>query len=1252
MTNLTCFWHPRKGYFDYELETPCPECGREMSYPLDNLPRWGGGQQFDVVEGIDRGYYSATYVAKDTRLGNDVCLKIVPKSIYELHEKSFEDECRAHNQVAKGTNHLVAIRNLFDADVVFGDASDAMPCHIAVLDYVKGTSLKTFLHGTEPVAAITTAQIAIDLMRLLGELEKRSMFHNDLHAGNILLQEVAADDARQGAADPYIRAIAVDLGSMRDGSRSAESTVIADSHQVVRHLLDLARRLTPDPADASDTDFRLAVVLHDIANMLRPDNVNQRQPNWADLEAQIMNAFTVATSPWKRPLEGLGRFADAFNAQTMRAWFVPRLLVDPDGEWQKRLESPGPLVVTGMRGCGKTMLLRSLQFHARASSVAGDTTDAQEAAAKLATDTYVGLYVSCNRLLDGLGTPDELHQPYTRLFLSYAREALQALRHLEELVGRGNLNPASPRPVVEIVRSLIAGTGLRGDESPVTVERRIHQMLLSLENRESIHVLNAHPTVAMPRLAEAIVACSPLWNDRRVLFLLDDVSTRQLNEKAIRELVSTLMFASETCAFKLTTEAQTLELVLKSPGLVERAQVGRDYDAFDLAAQIHEKLRDRNGRAGREFVSEVLRKRAKHLRDHPLATPDEVLGDRPLISTARQIVTSSGTSAERKSVYWGMSALASICVGDIGDVISIYELILAKGGAALQSFPIQPKHQTSAFQEFCARRLYHLNRRGGWLKKMADGFAEAAHDLLMDSGTHDPEPDGNPRLRDYAAVYVRVTTGDVDQQLLRLRELMDAGVFVLTGGPDSPRTKTRDGDPGAQFILTYRKLLGLTKFIGLSQRDRFELSGEDLATWLEDPAQCATILKRNQNTAVVHDDPLEAPDHATRHVLGEDPDGVHQPLAADGLVETNDGGAEVALDGAVYQDALFLSAPTDSHTSDAVASPLRAISMPTLTTLTEADLADLAISTVITALGFEERTHASLKRLLAVTDPNDVHLVEYDLGNDWSNRIAELASSSSARVTTGRGDALERNIPGAARGDDDRIAVVDVTGLSKPLIFWAVRNLLIRDRVVLVAHTGAALYYPLDADVERRLAAAPAEDDYARLESCADILTGEQHEYRFRRLLPDDVDQGRRKAVLASSSAKHERLYRLLDERESDHVEILVPPPGAARAELARLAGRVAAKDAHSCHLSEIGANDTAAAIDVISSLYESLALRGNFAFEVGLTGSKSHAVALAAASTQLKFHQAWYVEPLSFDHERFTRGVGETVYSRISLDD
>ena len=48
-----------------------------------------------------------------------------------------------------------------------------------------------------------------------------------------------------------------------------------------------------------------------------------------------------------------------------------------------------------------------------------------------------------------------------------------------------------------------------------------------------------------------------------------------------------------------------------------------------------------------------------------------------------------------------------------------------------------------------------------------------------------------------------------------------------------------------QFKLTYRKIYGLVNFIGLAERDRFELSGQDLEEWLAEPSKGKEILLRN-----------------------------------------------------------------------------------------------------------------------------------------------------------------------------------------------------------------------------------------------------------------------------------------------------------------------------------------------------------------------------------------------------------------------
>lgn len=1189
-----------------------------MGYPLEHLPV-SGPRDFQVLEAIDRGYYSATYVAKQGVLGQKVCLKIIPRSLYELRGKDFIRECQQHLAVAEGTQHLVMIRDAFDADVLFDGEAEPLPCHVAVLDYVEGRSLRTVLEQTT-LSATATAQIAVDLLRLLQELENKQVFHNDLHSGNVLIQTLPPELERGDSIDPFIRAVAVDLGSVLDNSRSDEKAQIADSHQVTAHLMSLALQVMPDPITAPDLEFRLALALNDIASLLRPENVAQRSPHYADLIASIRSAFVAAASPWKKPAEGLIRFGDSFNAQTMRPWFVPRLLVDPGGDWQRRIESSGPLIITGMRGCGKTMLLRALQFHARAS-LAGDDPGrtASEVVEALRADGYLGLYVSCNRLLDGLGKPEgPLHEPNTRLFLCYAREALQALRHLSELAGRDAINPVSPRPIAALVTSLISGSTVDQGDNTHVLERKILDMLRSLESGHTTYRLTAHPATAMPNLAAAITACAPLWSGSQVFFLLDDVSTRHLNEESIRRLLSSLMFVNESCAFKITTEAQTLELVLKSPGLVETARIGRDYDTFDLASAIYTKLRDHQGRAGRDFIAEVLQQRANLTSSHPSWSPSAIMGDRTLVNISRGIAASTESSPDRKNVYSGMSALAAVCVGDIGDVISIYELILQKAGR-IKNVPVAPRHQSGAFLEFCSRRLYQLSRRKGRLKHFADGFAKAAHALLIQSARLDEQ-----RLRDYASVYVRVTTGDTDAQLQQLRELMDAGVFVLTNGPDAPRTKARDSDPVAQYTLTYRKLLGLASAIGLSQRDRFELSGDSLVEWLNHPEGSAELLMRNL-----------ASEQAESAEEADESNGGLQDHQV-GLLAS--AGREKALPVPTLFDDLVDEESTPNELSveqkDRPAL-LSAIPFPSIQEVSFQELESLKPHTLVTARGFEERTLVSTQRLLDTFTPDQTLVVTYPL-EGWGPKVFDLLSTSGTHITSIGSDEAFRLLPAPREG----LGLVDTTGLSKAWIYRAIREFLNRDGRALVLYTEADHYYPLNEDVAARLAAAE-DDDYSRLQACHEILTGEQRPYHFVGLHPGDVDDGRRRVLLASGAAKHERLFSLLEERDYDHVEILVPSGDTPRSQLARLAARVAARDFHSCRMHRIAGGSPNEVLDAAKDSFEEFYALANSNFEVGLTGSKLDAVAFAAASTALKFSQVWYVKPDGYDIDRFTAGVG-----------
>ena len=792
MSKFCCFCCPTEDYSEKSLDDHCPTCKRKYGFPLFDYP--AAVQDYRVVEPLGRGFYAATYVAERGALNAKSVLKISPKNFFEFFpEKNFENECQIHAKVAEGTEHIVGIRDMFDTDVTFG--TTVIPCHVAELEYVSGKLLEDYLRLETQLSATAVAQIATDLFKIRDELQKKGVNHNDFHAENIIIESLGPDSRRAGAIDDSIRAVAIDLGSISDASKSdSEKSRFGDLHWIAAHLDSLVGKLLRDPDNISDLDNRLASALQLIVQSISSNVENQRTPSPADFIGQIEEAYYRVTQhwrPWVEPLR-LKAFSAAYNAQTLQAWHVPQLLVDPDGQWLNGISAPGPQVITGMRGCGKTILLRSLQFHARGAQRGTETNG--QILERLKGDDFVGLFVSAQRLLDRLGDKVGPKQdPFARLFVAYGLEAVRATHHLRSIDQAAVSKLAYKHLAEAIAGYLRISDVLASTTSGYDLEFRLNHLLILLSRGEQDYSLTAHPNTAFPFLAEALRLCSPIWQTAQVLFLLDDVSTRYLNQPSIEELLSSLMFQSPLCAFKLTSEAQTIELGLKSPGEFHPARVGRDLSIFDLGAEVYQKIKKVGKGNGRVFVEEILKQRAKHFAAHPAEAPGVLLGDVPLETIAVAIGESPSNSRQRKKIYWGITALARMCVGDIGDVISLYEQILKK--ATGQAFPIAEEIQSECFQDFCARRLYDLNRRGGFLKDVAKSFAEASHELLMKSYKGPLAKNGKRRIRQYSSLYVRITTGNFEKQTERLRELIDAGVFVFAGGSTVPRTKTRDSNP-------------------------------------------------------------------------------------------------------------------------------------------------------------------------------------------------------------------------------------------------------------------------------------------------------------------------------------------------------------------------------------------------------------------------------------------------------------------------
>jgi serine/threonine protein kinase len=317
MAKLCCFLCPTRDYAEKNLEDQCPKCGNPYGFPLTSAPEFIN--DYRVLRPLSRGFYAATYVAERSgMLKRRVVLKVVSKQVYEFFGKDFEQECRDHARIADGSEHVVQIdEGHKDVEVTFGGIK--LRAHVAVLRFVDGEAFGELLKQPDRLGAKSVAQIGIDLFRMLEELKGKVAFHNDLHGANIMIEKVVN---RPEAIDATIRAVAIDLGSASDASKSdAEQRRLGDIHWVASHLLAMVDHLLRDSDKTSDLDYRLASALEEIAHRLTPSATNYRLPGMAELLEEIRGAYQHVSAPWSEPFK-LRKFNDSYNAQTLAASLI------------------------------------------------------------------------------------------------------------------------------------------------------------------------------------------------------------------------------------------------------------------------------------------------------------------------------------------------------------------------------------------------------------------------------------------------------------------------------------------------------------------------------------------------------------------------------------------------------------------------------------------------------------------------------------------------------------------------------------------------------------------------------------------------------------------------------------------------------------------------------------------------------------------------------------------------------------------
>src|SRR5690606_9961112 len=143
--------------------------------------------------------------------------------------------------------------------------------------------------------------------------------------------------------------------------------------------------------------------------------------------------------------------------------------------------------------------------------------------------------------------------------------------------------------------------------------------------------------------------------------------------------------------------------------------------------------------------------------------------------------------------------------------------------------------------------------------------------------------------------------------------------------------------------------------------------------------------------------------------------------------------------------------------------------------------------------------------------------------------------------------------------------------------------------------------------------------------------------YQMINLLPHYTNISDPRVLFSFASAKHERLYNLLDTREYEKINIVVPDGKSPRAELASIAADFALRKYNNATIHKIGEQDIIRTLEQLVKDYYTYFIVNNFPFEIALTGSKYQTVAAAIFCSAFKVSQCWYVKPKKWDVEKFS---------------
>ena len=633
----------------------------------------------------------------------------------------------------------VAALNLLESVVHFHDlgtdqirtGEKTRVCQYTVWDYIApGENLKTYLRRVGTVPASFIVAVVKRVLHVLDACQDKGIVrHGDLHAGNILVGDSSAS-TRDDNLEKRVPIFVSDFGY---GATEGEKTPKDDFNGLAIIINLLLQHFNYATASASDRQL-IRDVQSDLGKLLKERRASERQ-----LPINLLRVLTeiCRNARAHHTRESGSNGTTAANAGvapggTKLGQFQVSEMIGERWDWWKKLFVPSvparskimdlniPTVVTGPRGCGKTMLFRRLSERLVVECGPVDDATARD---------LVAFFVNANDFADAFSRfPESPTARQEQNLVCFANLCVlsDVLSVLSARAARNAENP--PEAFVDFVKSILISSDskelVQGEDRLERYRAALEEIKWSFLGADFNSVFPGYTKLSQTRwlphfVAELRVHCA--WAaDRSVLLLVDDFSTPRVSASMQRVLNRLFLQRSSHFLAKLATEAWSTFVPEDSSG--KALEDGEDYQLIDIGEESLF-LTDRDRLM---FLNKVFSKRLSlDIRLQELV-PDlaSLLGrldmsktefarklrETPLSDVSQEAVPRESQrrgQTRARVLYFGENVFADLWSGDTRTMIQLLTDVVNQAFPVGDAFvgPVSAEIQDRAFR----------NRGGEWL---------------------------------------------------------------------------------------------------------------------------------------------------------------------------------------------------------------------------------------------------------------------------------------------------------------------------------------------------------------------------------------------------------------------------------------------------------------------------------------------------------------------------------------------------------